>query len=83
METRGETSEVNDYMKEQVRHIVSGAAQMYQTDYQIDIVGEVINYKCSTDLANELAQVATTNRFIEHVDVTSEASAGSEDATYF
>lgn len=82
-ETRGETSTVNDYMKEQVQNIVAGAAQMYQTDYKIDVVGEAVSCKCSDDLANKLANIANEHPFIEQVAVTSEASSGSEDATFF
>lgn len=82
-ETRGSTSEVNDYMKEQVTAIVAGAAQMYQVDYHIDLVGEAISCACSDALAHQLAMVAQAHPFIEHVQVTSEANAGSEDATFF
>lgn len=82
-ETRGETSEVNEYMKEQVENIVKGAAQMYGIDYSIKTAGEAISCTCSDDLAKKLANVAGQHEFIEHVEVMSEANAGSEDATYF
>lgn len=82
-ETRGETSEVNNYMKEQVENIVKGAAQMYGIEYSIETAGEAISCKCSEDLAKKLANIAEQHAFIEQVEVTSEANAGSEDATYF
>ncbi|WP_303969082.1 amidohydrolase [Sporosarcina ureae] len=82
-ETRGETSEVNDYMKEQVKNIVAGAAQMYGTDYTIETAGEAVSAKCSDDLAKRLGKIAEQHSFIEKVMITSEDSAGSEDATYF
>lgn len=82
-ETRGATSEVNDYMKEQVTAIVAGAAQMYQVDYELEVVGEAISCACSDPLARQLATIAEAHPFIKHIDVTSEANAGSEDATFF
>src|SRR5690606_22695031 len=82
-ETRGETSEVNNYMREQVENIVKGAAQMYGIEYSIETAGEAISCKCSEDLAKKLANIAEQHAFIEQVEVTSEANAGSEDATYF
>lgn len=82
-ETRGETSEVNNYMKEQVENIVKGAAQMYGIEYSIETAGEAISCKCSEELAKKLANIAEQHTFIEQVEVTSEANAGSEDATYF
>lgn len=82
-ETRGETSEVNEYMKEQVENIVKGAAQMYGIEYSIETAGEAISCRCSEDLAKKVADIAGRNAFIEEVVVTSEANAGSEDATYF
>lgn len=82
-ETRGETSEVNDYMKEQVKNIVAGAAQMYGIDYTIETAGEAVSAKCSEDLAKRLGKIAEQHSFIEKVMITSEDSAGSEDATYF
>lgn len=82
-ETRGETSEVNDYMKAQVESIVAGAAQMYGIDYTIETAGEAVSCKCSEDLAKRMAKIAEQHSFIEEIKVTSEDSAGSEDATYF
>lgn len=82
-ETRGETSEVNDYMKEQVQNIIAGAAQMYDVAYTIDLAGEAISCKCSNELAKKLAETAKAHPFIEDVTLLSEDNAGSEDATYF
>ncbi len=82
-ETRGETSEVNDYMKEQVENIIAGAARMYDTAYSIELAGEAISCKCSEDLAKKLAETAEQHPFIEQVTLVSEDNAGSEDATYF
>lgn len=39
VETRGETSEINDFMLEQALSVIRGAASMYQLEVDIDIVG--------------------------------------------
>lgn len=83
IETRGETNEVNDYMKTQVENIIARAARMYEIDYTIDLAGEAIRCECSEGLAESLARMAQQHPFIEQVTVSSEKNAGSEDATYF
>ncbi|AOV07494.1 amidohydrolase [Sporosarcina ureilytica] len=83
VETRGETSEVNNYMKEQIENIVAGAARMYDVEQTIELAGEAISCKCSEQLAKELAHIANQHPFIENVTLLSEDNAGSEDATYF
>lgn len=82
-ETRGETSEVNDYIKTQAENIIAGAAQMYGVDYTIDLAGEAISCKCSEGLAEMLAETAQAHPFIKEVVLRSDDNAGSEDATYF
>ena len=82
-ETRGATSAVNDYIKEQATQIIAGAAQMYQVDYDIEVVGEAVSCKCSEALALQLATIAKQHPFMQQVDTVSDAKAGSEDATYF
>ncbi len=81
METRGETSEINEFVKKQAESIVSGAAAMYQADYDMELVGEGINCKCSKELAaiiHSSAESAGLTGILE-----SDESAGSEDATFF
>lgn len=83
VETRGETSEINDYIREQVKTIIAGAAHMYQNDYDIEVVGEGINCSCSTDLAEVVAASAKAHPFIKETVLESSDNAGSEDATFF
>lgn len=83
VETRGETSEINDYMKEHVETIVAGAAQMYGVDYDIELAGEARSCTCSPDLARILASCAENHSFIEKSIVEINKPSGSEDATYF
>ncbi|WP_042223688.1 amidohydrolase [Oceanobacillus manasiensis] len=83
VETRGETSEINDFVKEQVTSIVSGAATMYQVEHKIETVGEALSCKCSLDLAEILHQCAEASPDIEKSRLEDNTPGGSEDATYF
>ncbi|MTW87159.1 amidohydrolase [Virgibacillus dakarensis] len=83
VETRGETSSINDYVKDQVESIVAGAATMYQIDYDIEVVGEGLSRRCSTDLASILNECAQESSAIAESFIENNDSAGSEDATYF
>lgn len=83
VETRGETSAINEYVREQVESIVEGAAKMYQNDYHIDVVGEARSCACSTELAEVLNDCAKEHSAIEKSFLESNDNAGSEDATFF
>lgn len=81
VETRGETSEINDFVKQQAESIVSGATAMYQVTYDMKLVGEGKSCKCSKEVAavlHECVQDAGLTGVLE-----SDESAGSEDATFF
>lgn len=82
-ETRGETSEVNQYIKAQLESIVAGAAQMYQVDYEIDTVGEALSSRGSEELARILKECAEETASVKETILESNDIAGSEDATYF
>lgn len=83
METRGETTEINEYMLAQAKEVIAGAAKMYGVDYKIDIVGQAMSSTCSLQLAKLLHEVAVVSPYMEKSTLKSDAPAGSEDATYF
>lgn len=82
-ETRGENSEVNQYIKNQLESIIAGAAQMYQVDYQIETVGEALSSQGSRELALILNECAEESDLLKETTLESNDAAGSEDATYF
>ncbi|MFS0689910.1 amidohydrolase [Sporosarcina sp. 179-K 8C2 HS] len=82
-ETRGENSEVNQFIKSQLEAIIKGAAQMYQVDYQIDTVGEALSSQGSKELAVILQGCAEESAMLKETALESNDAAGSEDATYF
>ncbi|HEX5565012.1 MAG TPA: amidohydrolase [Sporosarcina sp.] len=83
IETRGETSEVNDYMRAQALSVLHGAAAMHQTEVDIQIVGEAVSSTPSDELVNIISEVAASSPYVDQVIPMSTQSAGSEDATYF
>ena len=83
VETRGENSEVNQYVKDQLESISAGAAQMYQVDYEIDTVGEALSSQGSKELALILEECAQGSALVNETIVESNDPSGSEDATYF
>ncbi|WP_432354273.1 amidohydrolase [Sporosarcina sp. A2] len=83
LETRGQTSEVNDFIRSQAENVLRGAAVMYDVECTIDVVGEAISCKCSEGLAAMVGSVAKETMGITKVHNADNASAGSEDATYF
>jgi len=83
VETRGETSSINDDVKKQVEAIVKGAAHMYQNDVNIEVVGEGKSGMCSIELAEVLHDCARAHPFIEASELESYEKMGSEDATFF
>lgn len=83
IESRGETSEINDYVREQALAVLEGAAQMYGVEATIDIVGEAKSSMPSEELVDTLAAVAETSPYVKKVTPWSTDSAGSEDATYY
>lgn len=83
VETRGETTEINDYVKRQVEAVIKGSAQMYGVDFEIKTVGEGISAKGSRELAEVLRNCAEATPAIKKTLLEEHSPAGSEDATFF
>lgn len=83
IETRGETSAINAYVRSQAEAVIEGAANMYSVDYEIETVGDALSSKCSPELAEKMYEVAKKSGEMEYCILNSDDSAGSEDATYF
>ena len=81
IETRGTTSELNDYMKQYAESIIKGAAGMFQVDYTIETVGEGKSATGSTELARVLVEAAGNENLITQLEENK--PSGSEDATFF
>lgn len=81
LEIRGETTEINAFYEEQVKHIIQGAAAMYNIEATIEKVGRAISVPSDTNLAHILAKAAHKTK-IEEVIEYRNFKAGSEDATF-
>lgn len=82
LETRGETTIVNEFMFEQAMNVLKGAAAMYDVALHLDIVGGAKNSESSPYVMEQIVACAKHIKEIQKVSMVSEFSAGSEDATY-
>nr|WP_263323794.1 M20 family metallo-hydrolase [Neobacillus sp. Marseille-Q6967] len=82
METRGESTEINEYMLSQAKKVLRGAAAMYDVEVKMEIVGEAKTSKSSEELLFLLEDITSEIPEIEKVTRSTNGSSGSEDATY-
>jgi aminobenzoyl-glutamate utilization protein A len=82
LETRGDNSEVNEYILNNALTILKGTATVHQIDVDIDIVGEAKSCDCSNELIDYINEAVKNIEEISNVRLVSNESAGSEDATY-
>ncbi|WP_394121540.1 amidohydrolase [Planococcus donghaensis] len=83
IETRGETSEINDYIRTQAFAVLEGAAAMYGVEVSTEVVGEAKSSIPSKELVESLHEVAQSSPYFTKTIDWSTDSAGSEDATYY
>lgn len=83
IETRGETTKINEYVKAQAEAVIAGSAQMYGVEYEIQTVGEAISAHGSKELASVLHACAQEASYIKESILEDNSPAGSEDATFF
>lgn len=81
VETRGETDAINQYVFERAKQAIAGAAIMYETSYQLQLMGAATSSAPSPAWADYLrqqtAQVPGVKQAVDRIA----APAGSEDAT--
>lgn len=83
LETRGESTRINEFVKAQAEAVIAGSAQMYGVEYEIQTVGEAISAEGSKELAGILHSCAEESPFILESMFEDNSPAGSEDATFF
>jgi aminobenzoyl-glutamate utilization protein A len=83
VETRGENTGINEFVKSQAEAVIAGSAQMYGVEYEIQTVGEAISAEGSRELAGVLHACAEESPFITETILEDHSPAGSEDATFF
>ncbi|MFT9598113.1 M20 family metallo-hydrolase [Mesobacillus sp.] len=83
VETRGENTKINEFVKSQAEAVIAGSAHMYGVEYEIQTVGEAISAEGSRELAGVLHACAEELPFIKESILEDSSPAGSEDATFF
>ena len=79
IETRGATTELNDYMVERATRVLTAAAAMYDCTVDIVAMGGAQSAVSDMVLAAQVEKVAIDLGFVRHPQ---EAGGGSEDYTY-
>ncbi|HWR38902.1 MAG TPA: amidohydrolase [Patescibacteria group bacterium] len=82
LETRGVTTAIDGYMREEATRIIQGAAAMYGTDVSINEMGGAVGGKSTPKLAATLKDTAIATGLFDEIIDTGDLGA-SEDFTYF
>lgn len=81
IETRGETTALNEYMVNEAKRIIQAIAVMYDVKAQIEIVGEGLGATCNSESVNLVNQACHTSNKIKQIYPVLPLG-GSEDVTY-
>ncbi|SKC46889.1 amidohydrolase [Maledivibacter halophilus] len=82
IETRGETTDINDYYKEYALRIIKASAEMHNVDFKIEYMGEALSGVCSQELVNRVKNIGISLDCFNNVIDISNETGGSEDFTY-
>ena len=80
-EARGETTELKEYAKDQLRRVFETAAEMHSCDVEFDVVSESPRADSDPELVEVVADAARRVEGVERVVPTADFGA-SEDATF-
>lgn len=83
VETRGEDSELNDYMYNRACKILEKTAEMYDLELKIDKMGAAESAESDQELVEKVKTAAEKIDDIEKVKEDMSEGGGSEDFTYF
>ncbi|WP_096190347.1 amidohydrolase [Evansella halocellulosilytica] len=81
LETRGETTELNEYMVKEAVRTLNSVAAMYDVEVEIERVGEGISAECDRSWIDVLNELSSKSSFMKRV-IPEASLGGSEDATY-
>jgi len=78
METRGASTELNEYMAKEARRIIDAAAKMWDCEYEIKVVGAAPSGESSQEMTDKAVSIARS--LPEFTDIRGiEDFAGTED----
>lgn len=81
IETRGETTKINNYIKSYVINIIEGAAKMHNLKYKISLVGEANSLDSDKELIDIIREVSN-NLDLKSTKKDKWAAGTSEDISY-
>jgi len=79
IETRGQSTEINQYVKEYAERIIKNAAGMHDCDYSINYVGESICALSDVDIAKIIEDAGNSIEGVSAIQLISDKPSGSED----
>lgn len=82
LETRGKTTEINEYVYKRAVSILEHSAAMYGTNVALKVMGGAAGLVNSLELADKVKAVAESLDIFDKVVAENDAG-GSEDCTYF
>ncbi|WAT07173.1 M20 family metallo-hydrolase [Rouxiella badensis] len=82
VETRGATNEVNEFIYQQALKVISGAAEMYQVQFETRLMGAAQSSTPTEPWVKYIHRQAEQLGLFEEIIDRQEGAAGSEDATY-
>ncbi|SHJ86373.1 amidohydrolase [Paramaledivibacter caminithermalis] len=82
VETRGETTEVNDYLRNYAVRIIENASKMHDVDYEIKYMGESICAASSHELINRVKNIGSNLKCFDNIINVFTTSGGSEDFNF-
>lgn len=80
METRGVTSELNDYMVKEAGRIVKAAAEMYDCEYEITVQGGTRSGESSPEMIDMVEEAAKNIPFYTNIIKMKDFGAGEDYA---
>ncbi|MDQ0167387.1 amidohydrolase [Bacillus horti] len=81
LETRGQTTDLNQYMVKEVKRIITAAAMAYDVQAGVEIVGEGISSSCDQELTYLIQKLWQGSSRIKQIKESAELGA-SEDVCY-
>ncbi|WP_432666378.1 amidohydrolase [Wukongibacter baidiensis] len=82
VETRGESTEINDYVRDYALRIIENSAQMHNTNYEVKYMGAAMCGDCSKELVERISKIGNSLGCFDNITNISDEAGGSEDFTF-
>lgn len=82
IETRGESTDINNYVREYALRIIESSANMHDVSYEVKYMGEAECGICSPELISRISKLGSELGCFDNIIDISEDAGGSEDFTF-